>query len=643
MYARKEIKFSKGVFVKDIKTIIEQYTKRENLRNHIFVYHYYKDDLFLFCLTKKNYEATLDLSVDTNALSQGVSLKDFCYHLDLDLFYLDNPHEKKYDNFEFNLRILKHNNEIIVVKTQLNRFVDENRQSQNIFFAEFTNVIDLIQKTDELDTTSSNFYAMLKHTTDFIFFKDAHHVMTASSDTLAIIAGHQKGDELVGKIDYESFPKEHADAYYKLEKEIYQGKLSQSIEIQPFVDEHGKEGWADNRKYAIKNSAGDIIGLFGVARIVTQNIQNQKKLKKQAQLLDDKNREIQYYLDIAQVIIMALDKNKNVIMINQKGAELLGYTKDEIIGKNFIDNFLPQGVRADVNQVGEEIIKNINTHDGKINPILTKNGEERLVLWKNVPLLDENNQSIGILTSGEDITDRVKQDKQFLIQRKHAQMGEMLAMIAHQWRQPLSAISSSVSLLKVKLALNAFNSQEFNSKLDNITEYTQHLSNTIDDFRLFFQDDKEKSEVGLNDIMDNSLEIILPTIQSSNITLTKNYLSDKKAFTYPNELKQVILNIIKNAQEAIDEREVKNGTIYLKTYSDDNWHILSIKDNAGGISEEILEKNFDPYFTSKGELNGTGLGLYMSKIIIEDHCHGKIFVENIDDGSQFTIKLSKRQ
>lgn len=625
----------------DIKTIIDQCSKVQVLQNHVLVYHYYNDNVFLFSLHKENYEAILDKSVDAEVLSQGVNLKDFCYPLDIDLFSFDDSNEKKYETFKFNLRILKNENEIIIVEAQFDRFTYNDIHSTGIFFTKFTNVIDLIDKTNELDNNSRNFHAMLEHTTDFIFFKDAHHVITASSDTLAIITGHKQGQDLVGKIDYELFPREHADAYYKLEKEIYQGNLSQSVEIQPFVDENGEEGWVDNRKYAIKNSSGDIVGLFGVARIVTENIRNQEKLKKQAIQLDNKNREIQHYLDIAQVLIMALDDNKNVIMINQYGADLLGYTKEEIIGKNFIDNFVPQGIQDKLYEVGEDIINNRDAHNGYINPILAKSGEERLIVWKNTPLIDEHNQTIGILTSGEDITDKVKQDKQLMLQRKQAQIGEMVVMIAHQWRQPLAAIAATTSSLKIKQSLGRYEEISFSEALDNIENYTQHLSKTIDDFRNFLKDDKQKINVNPTDIINSAIDIVKVIFTNRGIKLKTNLLSDVELSVYPNELTQVILSLLTNAQEVIEERKIKEPMVEIETYEKDGKFYIVIKDNAGGIPDNIIDNVFDPYFTTKGELNGTGLGLYMSKTIIEEHCKGHLEVKNSDTGALFLISLNK--
>lgn len=625
----------------DIKTIIDQCSKVQVLQNHVLVYHYYNDNVFLFSLHKENYEAILDKSVDAEVLSQGVNLKDFCYPLDIDLFSFDDSNEKKYETFKFNLRILKNENEIIIVEAQFDRFTYNDIHSTGIFFTKFTNVIDLIDKTNELDNNSRNFHAMMEHTTDFIFFKDAHHVMTASSDTLAIITGHKQGQDLVGKIDYELFPREHADAYYKLEKEIYQGNLSQSVEIQPFVDENGEEGWVDNRKYAIKNSSGDIVGLFGVARIVTENIRNQEKLKKQAIQLDNKNREIQHYLDIAQVLIMALDDNKNVIMINQYGADLLGYTKEEIIGKNFIDNFVPQGIQDKLYEVGEDIINNRDAYEGYINPILAKSGEERLIVWKNTPLIDEHNQAIGILTSGQDITDKVKQDKQLMLQRKQAQIGEMVAMIAHQWRQPLAAIAATTSSLKIKQSLGRYEEISFSEALDNIENYTQHLSKTIDDFRNFLKDDKQKINVNPTDIINSAIDIVKVIFTNRGIKLKTNLLSDVELSVYPNELTQVILSLLTNAQEVIEERKIKEPMVEIETYEKDGKFYIVIKDNAGGIPDNIIDNVFDPYFTTKGELNGTGLGLYMSKTIIEEHCKGHLEVKNSDTGALFLISLNK--
>ena len=229
---------------------------------------------------------------------------------------------------------------------------------------------------------------------------------------------------------------------------------------------------------------------------------------------------------------------------------------------------------------------------------------------------------------------------QLIQQSRFVQMGEMISMIAHQWRQPLTAITATTNNLLLKNILNKEISKEtLEEELKLITEYTQHLSFTIDDFRNFFKSDKIKVESKLEDIIEKAINIIKTSFESKEIDLITNYKFNKSINTYIAEIQQVILILLKNAEDALVEKELKYKKIEIITYEENNFAIIEIEDNAGGINSQIINKIFDPYFSTKKAKEGTGIGLYMSKIIINDHCKGKITASNNQDGAIFKIKL----
>jgi PAS domain S-box-containing protein len=228
-----------------------------------------------------------------------------------------------------------------------------------------------------------------------------------------------------------------------------------------------------------------------------------------------------------------------------------------------------------------------------------------------------------------------QKDQQMLQQSKLAQMGEMISMIAHQWRQPLSAINSAAIGINLKAQLNKLDKETAVEATDKIAQYTKHLSETIDDFRTFFKSNKEKQTTTYNELIDSVLNIIEVSVTNKGIEISKDLKSTQTFETYANEVKQVLLNLIKNAEDALIEKGVENPKIVLQSYE----NILIVKDNAGGIAEEIIDKIFEPYFSTKSEKTGTGLGLYMSKTIIEEHCHGSLSVTNDEDGAVFKIIL----
>ncbi len=233
-----------------------------------------------------------------------------------------------------------------------------------------------------------------------------------------------------------------------------------------------------------------------------------------------------------------------------------------------------------------------------------------------------------------------KQQEQLLVQNsKLAAMGEMIGMIAHQWRQPLSSISTLAGNLQVYIDLDMYEKDQFISLLKEINNHAQYLSNTINDFRHFFKPDNPQDTVLIDSVIESSLGIIGKSLEYKNVALNKEYAFEQSILTYPNELMQVFLNILKNASDAFVENEIIEPAINIKGFESEDYQIIEIHDNAGGIPEEIIDKIFDPYFSTKGPGIGTGLGLYMSKMIVEEHCRGQLGVLNTDQGACFIIKL----
>ncbi len=239
------------------------------------------------------------------------------------------------------------------------------------------------------------------------------------------------------------------------------------------------------------------------------------------------------------------------------------------------------------------------------------------------------------------IEETEKKEKMLQQQSHLAQMGEMISMIAHQWRQPLAAISSTVVDLQIKQELDKSYSQpEYLEKsLNDITKYVQFLSTTIDDFRDFFKPDKSKELVTLTHTVNKSLQILQGSISSKRIEVNVDFLTNDEVLIYQNEMMQVILNILKNSVDNFVEKNIKNPKIKICTKRNKNTYIISISDNGGGIPEDIMPNIFNPYFSTKKEKNGTGLGLYMSKTIVEKHHEGKLRVHNTEDGVVFKIVL----
>ncbi len=270
---------------------------------------------------------------------------------------------------------------------------------------------------------------------------------------------------------------------------------------------------------------------------------------------------------------------------------------------------------------------------------------------KRTQELEELNGSLEEKVEDEIAKNRMK-DQQLLQQSRMAQMGEMISMIAHQWRQPLGAISASSIDMKMKIALGHFDLQDatgqedcqnyFDAGLSRTQEYVQNLTQTIDDFRNFYKPNKESHVVDIHLPIKKSLDIIAPLAKSKNIEILQDTKATKEIEVYENELMQVFLNIVKNAQDQLIEKKVKEPKITIATENTSDGVLIEISDNGGGVAPDILTKIFDPYFSTKDEKNGTGLGLYMSKTIIEEHHHGLLSVSNNREGACFKITLKDR-
>lgn len=239
----------------------------------------------------------------------------------------------------------------------------------------------------------------------------------------------------------------------------------------------------------------------------------------------------------------------------------------------------------------------------------------------------------------EELQKNIQKDALLLTQSKQALMGEMLSMIAHQWRQPLTTIGIMANNLYLDIEMNSLNTDVFKKELNEMNSVVSFLSKTIDNFRNFFKPNKEKSTFSLQELLDSTIVLIKKTTEVYGVHIDLLISQNIQMLSYKNELIQVLLNLIKNAQDVLVEKNISNATIKIATNVIDENILFSICDNGGGISDEIKTKIFEPYFSTKNEKNGTGLGLYMSKSIVEEHLHGQIWFENIDDGVCFYIKI----
>ena len=281
------------------------------------------------------------------------------------------------------------------------------------------------------------------------------------------------------------------------------------------------------------------------------------------------------------------------------------------------------------------MMKDAKTHKFIVSaePLLFNDNGRSVVTFTDVTELENANLELK------------KQENIMISQSRNAAMGEMISMIAHQWRQPISVIAMGANNMLVDIELDSLDAETIKKGAQDIVEQTQELSKTINDFRNFFQPERNSENIRPEDIFAKAFNVIGKSLQNNEINVLYDFRNDRHITTYSRELMQVFINILKNATEALIENNIREKKIFLSSQNSEDEITIRICDNAGGIEDDVIDKIFDPYFSTKDEQTGTGLGLYMSKTIIEKHLGGsikaynKVDTDGPDIGTCFEISI----
>ena len=416
----------------------------------------------------------------------------------------------------------------------------------------------------------------------------------------------------------------NANEHINSESEYYE-------DVHRLKHKDGHWVWILAKGKALYDSSGKAIRMIGTHTDISEEKAIQLKAVHQKQIIEQIHDSV-----------ISTDLGGFITDWNSGSEILLGYSSKETIGKHLSFIYLDEDLQSLGRNIGTLMKKGENYVSARL---LTKLGEVLHVDLSLSLLKDENNNPIGMIGYAKDITQKKQAEDALEQQSRMVQMGEMISMIAHQWRQPLNAISLTASNLKLKFDFKKYDaksqedfeqcSQELSLGLDNIQEYIRTLSTTIDDFRNFYKTDKVSANLKLEDIASKALKIIDSSLIAGNVKIIKEYNSDKTIQMYENEIMQAILTILQNSEDNFLEKKTEEPYIKIMTKN----KMISICDNGGGIPKDIIDKIFDPYFSTKLEKNGTGLGLYMSRTIIEQHHKAKLSVKNVDKGACFTIKF----
>jgi PAS domain S-box-containing protein len=414
-----------------------------------------------------------------------------------------------------------------------------------------------------------------------------------------------------------------------------------------------------------------LIGIF-----IYWNIKLKEEIKKKESVqkkLKESEEKFRVLFDIAPVLLDSFDENGKIVLWNKECEKVFGWSFEELENtKDTVALFYP-----DIEE-RQKVIESFQSGEYNVykqwHPI-TKDGRRLTTNWANIKLpngevfsigydrtqqrkdeqtikektkelelakeeLEKLNNSLEKRVQDE-IQKNTEQQVILMQQSKLAQMGEMIENIAHQWRQPLAQINSTILVIDTQLTKLGVDNENIEEKLTQIESLTSYMSKTIDDFKNFFHPDKSKQYFQIKDAVENAYDVLKGRLKILNIEIAFTIQKDLQINSYKYELQQVILTLLNNAIDAIESQKISQGKIELLAKEFQNDIIITVQDNARGIQSEIVDKVFDPYFTTKHKTQGTGLGLYMAKMIIQSGFDGSLSVVNKKGGACFTIQIPK--
>ena len=469
-----------------------------------------------------------------------------------------------------------------------------------------------------------------------IFVKDAKELryvrMNKATEELV---GHSR-EEMIGKNDYDFFTKEQADFFIANDRKVLMSGLIHDIPEEPIQSSSGTR-ILHTQKVAITDAKGNPKFLLGISEDITERNKAKERLQKSEQLLATSQH-------IARLGSWEMDFSTKHLTWSDEVYRIFA------IDPEAFDN----SYEAFLNLIHPDDKEDVhNAFSRSVNEGIPYNIEHRLLMADGTvryvhergETVYENGQPVRSIGTVQDITEiqelheQIREKDRILHnQAKNIQMGEMLNMIAHQWRQPLNALSASAIRLMMKQELGELPDEEITEHSRFVQEQTQLMSKTINDFMNFFKPDQAKQHFTLPDLIQEVVSLMGAQLTNRGIVLRYERDAAVLLHTYKNELSHVLLNLIANARDAY---ETAPGTVArdIEISISEAGDAITVKDHAGGIPEEVIDKIFNPYFTTKEQGKGTGIGLYMTKRIVEEVLEGEIVACNEGDGVRFDIRL----
>ena len=469
----------------------------------------------------------------------------------------------------------------------------------------------LEEANENLSIVSSKLKTVVDAIPDLIWLKDKDGIYLTCNTRFEDFFGASE-DEIVGKTDYDFVEKDLADFFRKHDKNAMDSELPISnFEEIPFAKD-GHIEYLKTTKTRVVDNDGHIIGVLGIGRDFTAEQAANEKLEFQKQ-------ELQTIFDTTKDGIAILDLDTNFKKVNKAYSEITGLSEEELLKTSCLALTLPEDIETTMSKMKTLFEKGFVDNYEKRCVI----NERIITVSLSVSLLPDNQH---MLLTMKDVT----QLKLFEEQSKLAAMGEMIGNIAHQWRQPLSVITSISTAIKLRNEYEQLEGYDIVPDMDMITKQAQYLSKTIDDFRNFIRNTQHKQDFSIKNVLEKTISILHSAMINNHIVLISNIEDDIILFGYENELMQSFINIINNARDAIKDNVKSDDDkyIFIQTSHNKNKFEISIKDSGGGISENIMHRIFEPYFTTKHQSVGTGIGLSMTYKMITERLNGTITAEN---------------
>jgi PAS domain S-box-containing protein len=488
-----------------------------------------------------------------------------------------------------------------------------------------------------------------------------------------------EGRDLRGVYHYELFP-ETSEEWREIHRRALAGEVIRAEEEQ-VVRPDGTVRWRRWEVRPWEDAAGFIAGIMVYAEDITPRMQAEVALRESEKLL----RKV---LETLPVGVLILNQQGKLLLGNQAAQQIWGGASPDGFQqlRQYQGWWYDSGKQMDPEEWAG--VRALGTGETTLNEeivIESGDGSRKIILDSAVPIRNERGEISGAITVIQDVTDRKRAEEELLKandeleirvqertqelrlalhdleaqteerihaveelrnkeqmlmqQNRFAAMGEMIGNIAHQWRQPLNMLGLLIQQLDYSYETGDFSPEYLHKSSEEAMEVILHMSRTIDDFRNFFRKDEGKLSFKLNTVVATTVSFLAASFKTQSIVVHVEQQEEISVQGYPNEFSHVVLNILLNAKDAFQERNIDSPEITIRIYMEQGRPAIAITDNAGGIPDEVLPRIFEPYFTTKGPEKGTGIGLFMSKTIIEKNMGGLLVARNIAEGAEFMIVL----